>query len=86
MPSIDNMFCQQLLKQVLIDVREYEPGIKVNEAQTYIELPNKTGKERWFTFKFRDFYWENYVANIWDGKAQAWNRWLDIQKKYEGTE
>lgn len=81
MPTIDMIFCAELLRSVMREVKEFDYTIMPRQAETYIEQYNNDGKKRWFTFKFRNFYYENYVDNFYDGKAQAWSAYLEKMKE-----
>lgn len=84
MTDINIQFCQMMLKNVIADVKGYDPSIKAKDADTYIESYNGDGKHRWFTFKYKDFYWENYVDNAYDGRTKAWLAFLE-SKGYKGV-
>lgn len=76
MADINTEFCRMLYKGVQEEVKLFDPTIKVSEAETYIAKAQRNGKGRWFTFKFRGFYWEGYADNAFDGKATAWQRYM----------
>lgn len=80
--DINIIFSQAMLSDVLKEVKRIDPTIQPNvETDVYIELSSGSGKERWFTFKFKDFYWENYVDNAYEGKAKAWCAWIEKQRR-----
>lgn len=79
MTDINITFCRILLKNVLADVTKFDNTINPNDAEVYISNDRK----RWFTFSYRDFYYENYVDNMYDGRAKAWMAYLD-KKGFKG--
>lgn len=70
MSTIDGAFDRALLAQVIPDVREHVPGVKLRDAWVI-----RTSLGQW-EFHYQKFYWHGRASSAYHARYCGWSAYL----------
>lgn len=75
MTDINTIFCREMLKSVMIDVRKHTTVEERKSAWVY--CTQRHGGNNQFEFHGpNDFYWHGRADNAANARAKGWEAWL----------
>lgn len=69
MSDIGTAFARFLLAEVVKDVRQHVPDVKLRDAWVY-------SYGRTWEFHYKDFFWHGRADNAYDARAKGWGAYL----------
>lgn len=77
--DINTIFCRELLKGVMVDVRKHTTAAERRAAWVYCTIRH-AGKNEFEFHGPNEFYWHGRADSAADARQKGWSAWLAARK------